>query len=152
MAEPQISRKQAWCKLAVLIAEGLPEPTSISFNENSVSVVVDGIEAFNAWQSALNLRIVHEPILSNAGDVWIHDAWNYWHGWHARAHTTMPAVDSEPVGLDMSAVKALAEPTCVCCTNDCGDRRGHVLDERQFVTPQVCVCGDVWPCEKAAAS
>jgi hypothetical protein len=38
---------------------------------------------------------------------------------------------------------------CVCCTNDCGDRRGHVLDERQFVTPEVCVCGDVWPCEEA---
>lgn len=45
--------------------------------------------------------------------------------------------------------KAAAEPAhCVCCTYDCGDRRGHVLDDRQFVTPELCVCGDFWPCER----
>ena len=39
---------------------------------------------------------------------------------------------------------------CVCCTYDCGDRRGHVLDDRQYVTPERCVCGDYWPCERSS--
>lgn len=50
--------------------------------------------------------------------------------------------------LDEMATEAAPPAHCVCCTYDCGDRRGHVLDDRQFVTPQRCVCGDYWPCER----
>lgn len=153
MAEPKISRKQAWCKLAILIADGLPEPNSISFNNGDHTIFtihVDTIEAHGAWVAALGCtsnaahpqadgRVQHQAIGHRS-----------WHGCNPWIYAYTAATEPESVDEDMTAVRAAADPTCVCCTNDCGDRRGHVLDERQFVTPQVCVCGDVWPCEKAA--
>lgn len=57
--------------------------------------------------------------------------------------------DAKRIGAENLSEMAKPE-TCACCTYDCGDRRGHVLDDRQFVTPQLCVCGGYWPCEEAS--
>jgi len=52
---------------------------------------------------------------------------------------------------DQAEEKAAQEPTsCVCCSpGDCGDRRGHVRDDRNG--EHQCNCGRDWPCEKAGA-
>jgi hypothetical protein len=111
--KPEITRKQAWCKLALLIAEGLPAPESIGFNPlaaTSVTVRVDDLAAFESWVAALSLGSVHTPLLAPAygGSIVLHDAWDYWHGWHTRVSCTMPALDNEAVAEDMDAVRAIA--------------------------------------------
>jgi hypothetical protein len=153
MAEPQISRKQAWCKLAILIAEGLPDPNSISFNAGDSSIFtihVDTIAAYRAWMNALGCtsdtahpqadgRVQHQGIGHGT-----------WHGCTAWIYAYLPASKPEPVDEDMTAVRAAADPTCVCCSpDDCGDRRGHVRNDRNGAYQ--CNCGRDWPCEKAAA-
>jgi hypothetical protein len=149
--KPEISRKQAWCKLAVLIAEGLPAPQDISFNPlatTSITIRVDDLPAFESWVAALSLGRVHTPLLAAAADgsIVLHDAWDYWHGWHTRVSCTMPALDTETVAEDMDAVRAIATEAdhCVCCTYDCGDRRGHGRNDRDG--GDSCNCGRDWPC------
>ncbi len=48
--------------------------------------------------------------------------------------------------LDEMAQEQPAEE-CVCCTYDCGDRRGHVRSDRKFDV-DMCNCGRNWPCER----
>lgn len=109
--KPEISRKQAWCKLAMLIAEGLPDPQDISFNplaKTSLTIRVDDLPSFESWIAALNLGIVHPQVLANDETLVLHDAWDYWHGWHTRVSCTMPALDTEPITGGMDGVRAIA--------------------------------------------
>lgn len=159
--KPEISRKQAWCKLAILIAEGLPDPQEIGFNpldNRLLTIDVNSVESIDVWQSALALAHRISPLLMNDRTGWIHEAYGHWRGYDVRVACVVPSADVEPVDEDMSAVKALAEPTCVCCNpGDCGDRRGHIeivgVENTEFGPENYdrCNCGRDWPCEKASA-
>jgi hypothetical protein len=111
---PEISRKQTWCKLAVLIAEGLPDPKEIDFHADGSSIYIqlNTAEAVAAWAERLALR-VNTPIL--ADDTWIHGASSVanrdgWHGWYVSLTAYTPAdAEPEPVAEDMTAVASIAE-------------------------------------------
>lgn len=148
MAE-KISRRQVWMKLAVLIADGLPEPRSIGFNHLSdglMSVTLDSEAAFMAWVRALGAERDRD-IDSHDGTEWLHEAAVAWHGWRLRLGATSPR-DPEPEEIteDLTKVRDLAAGTCVCCSpGDCGDRRGHVEVEGR--DGWRCNCGRAWPCD-----
>jgi len=110
--KPEISRKQAWCKLAVLIAEGLPAPMSIRFSAgdgSSITIDLDGREAFDAWVTGLALGIVHPATLATGETEWIHGAWDYWYGFHTHISCCTPAHTGSVVTEDMNAVRVAAE-------------------------------------------
>jgi hypothetical protein len=151
--KPEISRKQAWCKLAILIAESLPEPESIKFHPSGDSIYFQftTAEALTAWAEHFGLKN-YTPLLS--GETWIHTASsvsmpNGWHGWYVSLTAYTPAdPEPDPIDEDMSAVRAAAADSCVCCSpGDCGDRQGHVRNDRDG--SDLCNCGRDWPCEKA---
>lgn len=64
-----------------------------------------------------------------------------------RLRSVADAKRSSAALLDEMADEQQPAANCVCCTYDCGDRRGHVLntdrpDERS------CICGNYWPCDR----
>ncbi len=110
---PEITRRQAWFKLAVLIADGLPEPREISFHVDGESIYVqfDTSAALKAWARKLRLR-VDTPFKAPDGD-WIHGASSAstqrWFGFYVSltAYTKGDA-DIEPPQDDLSTVRKLA--------------------------------------------
>jgi len=114
MSTPEISRKQAWMKLAVLIADGLPQPQSIGFNprsEDLCSIFFDANEpAFTAWCQALGGKRSADSA-SNDGTEWLHTGyvWN-WHGWTLQLTANSPRIETEPEEIteDLTEVRKLA--------------------------------------------
>lgn len=159
MPEPQISRKQAWCKLAILIAEGAPTPASVQFfppstNWNGLDIAVDDAGALWKWAALLQAADLQEPRFYETLAAWHQAAKGVWHGFDVTVKTYYASTLGEAAGMD--AVRAIAEPTCVCCNpGDCGDRRGHIevvgVENTEFGPENYdrCNCGRDWPCEKA---
>lgn len=65
--------------------------------------------------------------------------------------------DDGAVALAIKLLETIKEPPargvverCVCCTFDCGDRRGHVLTRTH--NGGWCNCGEAWPCPQRARS
>jgi hypothetical protein len=110
---PEISRRQAWFRLAVLIADGLPEPREISFHVDSSSIYVqfDTAAALKAWARKLRMR-VDTPFKAPHGD-WIHSASTAsaarWFGYYVSLSAyTKGDAEIEPPQDDLSAVRRLA--------------------------------------------
>lgn len=112
MAKPEISRKQAWCKLAVLIADGLPDPENIQFfapgeHWNGLDVVVEDAAALWRWADALGLTL-DDPRWYPTVGAWHQAGRGTWHGYDL----TVKTYDAATLGdssAGMSSVRALAE-------------------------------------------
>lgn len=135
-----ISRRQAWCKVAVMIADGLETPTALRFHgdrEDSdrtndkgpiMGMSVESAEALNAWAAALSLG-VEAPTLSKHGTRWIHTAYGTWCGYHASVAAYVSAVGEVAAVEGMAKVRAVAEAdasdacacgnACSCGNPDC---------------------------------
>jgi hypothetical protein len=112
MTEPTISRKQAWCKLAVLIADGLPEPSAISFgggDHNLVTVTLDFADDLFTWADRLGVTL-SGPTYSAEPGKWLNNGYNWaWHGhalslWCSNASSMRQSAPVE----SMAAVRELA--------------------------------------------
>lgn len=139
--KPEISRRQAWCKLAMLIAEGLPAPMAIRFSPSdgrSITIDLDGRPAFDAWVAALALGTVHPAILATAETEWIHGAWDYWFGFHTHISACTPALYAEFGTEDMDAVRAIATEADHCACSEevadaaCPDHGVHAFLKQKF--------------------
>jgi hypothetical protein len=110
--KPEISRKQAWCKLAMLIAEGLPDPKSIDFNGADHSILtihVDSMAAFTAWTTALRAEL-HGANPTSTGDIQhVAIAHRTWHACTVWIYAYLPPDVVEPVRDDMDSVRAIAD-------------------------------------------
>jgi len=111
----QISRTQAWCKLAVLIADGAPPPLAIRFQgEESddtaiVAVQAESSEDFDAWAGLLGCRRTVPRQLATDGSHWILTGHGDWNGW-AVSLCAYPPIEPEPepVAEDLTSVRAIA--------------------------------------------
>lgn len=78
------------------------------------------------------------------------------------SHHPLPPIDAVLAEIDRAheallahQAKVAADARCVCCTYDCGDRRGHikvddVISTRAGGIPyERCNCGQAWPCPNA---
>lgn len=112
MSTPEISRKQAWMKLAVLIADGLPDPYSITVDDDiehaGIWIRAHTEPDFDAWAEALGL-IVEKAV--QHGDQWIHGAHTFrWHGWYVSLKAYTPAdPPAEEITEDLTEVRRLAD-------------------------------------------
>jgi hypothetical protein len=103
----KISRKQAWAKLAVLIATpNLPEPTSVSFL-GGIWIDLDSPRAYEQWVTVLGFgdkqQRPHDTETKR-----LYRAWDMWHGWHLsiNASTPLPADDAEPLTHSIPMLEA----------------------------------------------
>jgi hypothetical protein len=107
----RISRTQAWCKLAVLIAEGLPAPRDIRIVAEGAmiaDITVDSLSDLHAWAYALG-ALFDEPFV-NGGRV-LHEATvRSWHGYYLglKFHDRSEAVKPESITEDLSQVREIA--------------------------------------------
>jgi hypothetical protein len=96
----RVSRTQAWCKLAVLIADGAPSPCSVHFVDDSgiISVAVDSMAAFHAWVGLLGAE--------RRGNGY---AYGPWQGWSVQLDLFLPKTpEPELIAEDMASVRAVA--------------------------------------------
>lgn len=112
MNAPEITRKQAWCKLAVLIADGLPAPRDVIFFPQSdmLDIVVDDAASLWAWAGAVGAEI-EEPRWSEQAKRWYQKAIATWHGYYVTVKTFDASTRGEPVRSGMAAVRAIAAET-----------------------------------------
>lgn len=111
----QISRTQAWCKLALLIADGAPPPLVIRFQgEEPDDTAIVAIQAqssndFDAWVALLDCRVPLPRQLATGGSHWILTGHGDWNGW-AVSLCAYPPIDPEPepVAEDMTRVREIA--------------------------------------------
>lgn len=109
---PDISRRQAWMKLAVLIADGLPDPHEIRFHADGdgITVLFDSDTPMRAWMEPLGIASLDRPITSRDGDRWIHGGSTFgWHGWYVRISATTPVDPAEEIADDVGKVRELAD-------------------------------------------
>ena len=109
----QISRTQAWCKLAVLIADGMPAPRAIDFHPDGriLSVTVDSEVAFHAVAAALGSREDRRRVYET-GDtaLAIHNGADRWYGYSLNITAYIERGDAEPlITEDLSRVREVAE-------------------------------------------
>jgi hypothetical protein len=114
----RISRAQAWCKLAVFVAEGAPVPRTQDFSTDST---IEGLHiSFHAvddvvrWASLLGAKIMAPHAIVNLFTI-VHTA--YAEDWFGHEVFLTCYVDASPVELvdvDMSAVRAVAEGRTGC--------------------------------------
>lgn len=110
----KISRTQAWCRLAVLIAEGLPAPKGISFHPDipTISVSFQDEDTLHVWAERFELTL--DPRIYDDGFIIIggHGPREAWHGYTISANHyrrgERPAA-AESVTEDMTAVREIAE-------------------------------------------
>lgn len=102
-----ISRTQAWCKLAVLIAEKLPAPKEIRISGRVVAITLDDLSDFDQWRANFDARL-DEPFKS-AGSI-LHEAMGDWAGFILSLKVHVPYADAEPEPIteDMSKVREIA--------------------------------------------
>lgn len=114
----KITRRQAWMKLAVLIADGLPDPKQIDFHADGEGIYfqLSTHAALTAWAEHFAMR-EYAPNRTEDG-TWIHSASSHsahsaemsnWHGWHVSL-TAYVRGDPEPEEAtdDLTAVRELA--------------------------------------------
>lgn len=103
-----ISRTQAWCKLAILIAEGLPAPEVIHIQADRVGVTVSEHADFLAWATRFGADVAREgkPFIATSG----------WHlysalvdDWFGRALALDLHLPPPDLTEDMSRVREVAE-------------------------------------------
>lgn len=120
MSAPEISRKQAWCKLAILIAEGMPDPREIIFitpydpaseyTSWQLDIVVDDAATLWRWAERL-VAEVQDPRLYEHAKRWHQTAvCANWHGYYLTVKTYNASVLGELDG-GMAAVRAIADET-----------------------------------------
>jgi hypothetical protein len=135
----KITRRQAWMKLAVLIADGLPDPEEIGFSDRSITVDLDSHDAYEAWIVAFKLEGRQQSAIdvdTAAGWKRLYRAWDNWHGWHLSVNAAIPTAGpvSEETTEDLTAVRDLAAddhdgPVAGCECDDCEDER-EALQEK----------------------
>lgn len=116
MSTPTISRRTAWARLVVAMAEGLPDPQEVSFHPDGdmIHVKVDSPEAVAQWAAHFDAP-VDAPFESNEPGKWIHNASTStmrggWHGFYVNVRAYVPGpAEVAPVDDDLSAVRALAD-------------------------------------------
>lgn len=92
-------------KLAVLIADGLPDPRDITFHDDQFNIRLDEKSDWDAWV------IVLEAVGTGAtptkdGKRWLHTAYQWdWHGWIVGLHSTSTRAEDE----DLTKVREIAE-------------------------------------------
>lgn len=101
-----ISRTQAWCKLAVLIAEGLPAPKEIRI-AHTVLVTLNDLGEFDRWRAHFDAHL-DEPFI--AVNAVLHEAMADWHGYRLSIVVHVPYAQpvAEPVTEDMRWVRHVA--------------------------------------------
>lgn len=109
-----ISRTQAWCKLAALIADGMPAPKGISFHPtiSTITVSCQDEAAMHAWaerfQMVLDLPLYHDGFVTYGG----YGPRDAWHGFTVSVshyHLGEPPAAPKPVTEDMTRVREVAE-------------------------------------------
>ncbi len=101
-----ISRTQAWCKLAVLIADGMPAPTQIAVDKHGVVICLDTVAAIQAWAEKLSTRTPSAP---HRGEKrWSYTASGEWCGMDLVLSAHVPPPEPEPITEDMSKVREIA--------------------------------------------
>lgn len=117
MSTPTITRRTAWARLIVAMAEGLPDPQEIDFHTagDMIFIKVDSVEALAEWAKYFDAALA-PPHKSHEPGKWIHKA-NTSHnpGWYGywvdvTAYVPGPA-GARPVAENLSAVRALANET-----------------------------------------
>lgn len=114
MTMPEISRKQAWCKLAILIAQGMPDPESIDFNVPSGNTIFsmnfDSVEDMHTWARMFDATL-DVPTQHAGSDKVQHHASVHrsWHGLSVSLWAYMMAGDETPAVDDLTTVTAVAE-------------------------------------------
>ncbi len=96
-------------KLAVLIADGLPAPAEVHFNDHSVWLDLDTRDDLAAWAAKTGAE-AEADLLNSAQDALIVRAQSYdWHGWYLalRSYASL-SVESEPPTEDLTQVRKLA--------------------------------------------
>jgi hypothetical protein len=102
-----ISRTVAWCKLAVLIADGAPAPVAVRFDEAGPMVEVETAEEVSAWAEASGLAL-REPYTGSTG-ITSHKAYGAWQGLDVIVSAYVkPKPAPEPVTEDMTKVREIA--------------------------------------------
>ncbi len=110
-----IPRGRAWCQLAVLVADGLPAPTGVRFQNTRgdmpiMAMAVGTLDDFSAWAEHFGCR-VDDRQKSDDGSYWIHTGYGKWCGWSVSL-TATPPVDLAPsrelAGVDLTRVRAVA--------------------------------------------
>lgn len=105
-----ISRTVAWCKLAVLIADGAPAPVAVRFDEAGPLVEVESAEEVSAWAEAAGLDL-REPYTGTSG-ITSHKASGAWCGLDMFVSAYMkPRPAPEPVTEDLTRVREIAAAT-----------------------------------------
>lgn len=105
-----ISRTTAWCKLAVLIADGLPAPKGVIFDADGPMVEVESLDEFLRWAAAVADHR-SEPHVGSS-DLTIYRAGNSdWYGMKLIVSAyikSVPVIEPEPVTEDLARVREIA--------------------------------------------
>lgn len=111
--KPQISRRQAWCKLAVLIADGMPDPRDVHFfapPNPMLDIAVDDAAALWRWAEAFGAE-VQDPRWYEQLGKWHQKAEVDWHGYFVTLKTYNAAERGTAAAGGMAAVRAIADET-----------------------------------------
>lgn len=102
-----VSRTVAWCKLAILIADGAPAPVAVRFDEAGPIIEVETAEQVSAWAQAAGLEL-REPFTGSSGFT-THKASGAWQGVEMLVDAYVkPARAPEPVTEDLTRVREVA--------------------------------------------
>lgn len=102
-----VSRTVAWCRLAVLIADGAPAPLAVRFDEAGPVVEVETAGEVSAWAQAAGLAL-REPYTGSTG-ITSHKAYGAWQGLDVIVSAYVkPDAVPEPVTEDLSKVREIA--------------------------------------------
>lgn len=120
MSTPEITRKQAWMKLAVLIADGLPDPNQVRFHPAGeiLSIELDTASALAAWARAIGATV--DTPHTGSSERWIHPAHGKWQGFSVALVAYAPVDDTEPITEDLTEVRGI-EPELSRPTDDTVD-------------------------------
>lgn len=117
MIEPTIDRRQAWCTLAVLIADGAPAPRDILFYDRDpnseysramIEIVLDDAAALWWWADRVGAKL-EDPRSALTRERWSqYGSVEDWRGYYVTVKTYNASTISSPSGMD--AVRAIAAP------------------------------------------
>lgn len=104
-----ITRRKAWMKLAVMIADGLPDPREIGFHPdvNLITIILDTPTALASWAAKFEATLDY-PFEGNGGYM-IHGARKQWFQFNVHLSATGPLDDVAEVDEDLTEVRRLAE-------------------------------------------
>lgn len=103
------SATQAWCRLAVLIAEGAPAPERISVDDDRVSVDVRSADEFGVWLALLGPgAFCHEPFTASSGRTLYSAHASDWHGRQLWVTASVGPEAVEPEVDGMATVREVA--------------------------------------------